>query len=180
MSILKVCRLGHPVLREKARTVTPAVLKKPATQTLIDNMIETMIEYHGVGLAAPQVHESQMLAVIESEGKRGKIPLTVLVNPVVTLLEGEMLEDWEGCLSIPDLRGRVARHSKLQVEALDRHGATMKFVAEGFFARVIQHEYDHLMGHVYLDRMGDLHTLTHLEEMQRFWASEPEPDEPDQ
>jgi len=177
MSILKVCRLGHPVLREKSRTVPPAILETPAVQTLIDNMIETMIEYHGVGLAAPQIHESLMLTVIESEGSRGKIPLTVLVNPVVTVLEGEMIEDWEGCLSIPDLRGRVARHSRLQVEALDREGKPMKFVAEGFFARVIQHEYDHLMGRVYLDRMADLRTLTHLEEMQRFWMPEPEPHE---
>jgi peptide deformylase len=180
MSILKVCRLGHPVLREKAKLLPPAVLEQPAVQTLIDNMIETMFEYHGVGLAAPQIHESLMLAVIESEGERGKIPLTVLVNPVVTLMEGEMIEDWEGCLSIPDLRGRVARHARLQVEALDRKGKPMKFVAEGFFARVIQHEYDHLMGRVYLDRMGDLHTLTHLEEMKRYWMPEPEPGEPEQ
>jgi len=179
MSILKVSRLGHPVLREKAKLLSPAVLEKPEIQTLIDNMIETMFEYHGVGLAAPQVHESLMLAVIESEGERGRIPLTVLVNPVVTLMEGEMIEDWEGCLSIPDLRGRVARHARLQVEALDRRGKPMKFVAEGFFARVIQHEYDHLMGGVYLDRMGDLHTLTHLEEMKRYWMPEPEPSEPE-
>jgi peptide deformylase len=82
MSILKVCRLGHPVLREKSRTLPPAILETPAVQTLIDNMIETMFEYHGVGLAAPQIHESLMLTVIESEGSRGKIPLTVLVNPV--------------------------------------------------------------------------------------------------
>jgi len=176
MSILKVSRLGHPVLREKARPLTPAFLAKSSTQTLIDNMIETMFEYHGVGLAAPQVHESLLLTVIESQGDRGQIPLMVLVNPVVTILgestEAEMEVDWEGCLSIPDLRGRVPRHRKLKVEALDRKGAKLKFVAEGFFARVVQHEYDHLMGHVYLDRMGDLRTLTHLDEMQRYWLPE--------
>ncbi len=139
-------------------------------------MIETMFEYHGVGLAAPQVHESLLLAVIESQGERGQIPLTVLVNPVVTVLgenpESDKLEDWEGCLSIPDLRGRVPRYRKLQVEALDRRGSKLKFVAEGFFARVVQHEYDHLMGHVYLDRMSDLQTLTHLDEMKRYWMPE--------
>jgi peptide deformylase len=176
MSILKVSRLGHPVLREKARPLTPSFLAKAATQTLIDNMIETMYEYHGVGLAAPQVHESLLLAVIESQGERGQIPLTVIVNPVVTVLgdspEAEMEMDWEGCLSIPDLRGRVPRYRKLKVEALDRRGSKLKFVAEGFFARVVQHEYDHLMGHVYLDRMSDLQTLTHLEEMQRYWLPE--------
>jgi peptide deformylase len=184
MSILKVSRLGHPVLREKARPLTPSFLAKPATQTLIDNMIETMYEYHGVGLAAPQVHESLLLAVIESQGERGRIPLTVIVNPVITVLSGnseaEMEVDWEGCLSIPDLRGRVPRYRKLKVEALDRSGAKMKFLAEGFFARVVQHEYDHLMGHVYLDRMSDLHTLTHLDEMKRYWLPEEseEPEEP--
>ena len=173
MSILKVSRLGHPVLREKSRPLTAAFLARPSTQTLIDNMIETMFEYHGVGLAAPQVHESLLLTVIESQGERGSIPLTVLVNPVVTVVgetpASKMLVDWEGCLSIPDLRGRVPRHQKLKVEALDRKGAKLKFVAEGFFARVIQHEYDHLMGHVYLDRMSDLRTLTHLDELRRFW-----------
>src|SRR4051812_40053910 len=183
MSILKVCRLGHPVLREKARMLPAAVLGKPVTQTLIDNMIETMYEYHGVGLAAPQVHESLLLAVIESQGGRGQIPLTVLVNPVVTILgqnpDAEKIEDWEGCLSIPELRGRVPRYRKLKVEALDRKGAKMKFVAEGFFARVVQHEHDHLMGHVYLDRMKDLQTLTHLDEMRRYWLPE-EPDDPEE
>jgi peptide deformylase len=182
MSILKVSRLGHPVLREKARPLTPSFLAKPATQTLIDNMIETMYEYHGVGLAAPQVHESLLLAVIESQGERGRIPLTVLVNPVVLVPgdnpEIDKIEDWEGCLSIPDLRGRVPRYRKLQVKALDRRGAKLNFVAEGFFARVVQHECDHLMGHVYLDRMPDLRTLTHLDEMRRYWLPE-ETEEPE-
>src|SRR5215471_8087267 len=176
MSILKVSRLGHPVLREKSRPLSPSFLAKSSTQTLIDNMIETMYEYHGVGLAAPQVHESLLLTVIESEGERGRIPLTVLVNPKVTVLgenpEANKDEDWEGCLSIPELRGRVPRYRKLRVEALDRKGIKLNFVAEGFFARVVQHEYDHLMGQVYLDRMSDLHTLTHLDEMRRFWLPE--------
>jgi peptide deformylase len=176
MSILKVSQLGHPVLRQKARPLTPEILALPSTQTLIDSMIETMIEYKGVGLAAPQIHESLLLAVIESTGNRGKIPLTVLVNPAVSFMddhaEKNFVEDWEGCLSIPGLRGRVPRRLKLKVESLDRHGKPQNFVAEGFFARVVQHEYDHLMGHVYLDRMPDLMTLTHLEEMRRYWVPE--------
>ena len=83
-----------------------------------------------------------------------------------------VIEDWEGCLSIPELRGRVPRYPKLRVDALDRHGKPIQFTAEGFFARVIQHEFDHLMGHVYLDRMRDLATLTHLAEFQRYWLPE--------
>src|SRR6185295_8000398 len=105
MSILKVCRLGHPVLRMEARRLSPEELASPSTQKLIDDMMETMVEYYGVGLAAPQVHESLALAVIESSGPRGEIPMTVLVNPAVTVLDEEILEDWEGCLSIPDFRG---------------------------------------------------------------------------
>src|SRR2546428_9398990 len=150
MSILRVCRLGHPVLRVESKRVPKEALSNPALQTLIDNMMQTMVEYNGVGLAAPQVHESLAIAVIESHGARGDIPMTVLVNPDVTILDDELIEDWEGCLSIPDLRGRVPRYSKLRVDALDRHGHKIEFIAEGFFARVVQHEFDHLMGKVYL------------------------------
>ena len=169
MSILKVCRLGHPVLRMEAQRVTPAALAAPALQTLIDDMMQTMREYYGVGLAAPQVHESLAIAVIESHGPRGEIPMTVLVNPDLTVLDEELIEDWEGCLSIPDLRGRVPRWRKLRLDALDRDGKKIQFKADGFFARVIQHEFDHLMGKVYLDRMRDLKTLAHLTEFQRYW-----------
>src|SRR5437016_5731173 len=117
MSILKVCRLGHPVLRMEARRLTPAELAGPKIQTLIDDMMVTMVEYFGVGLAAPQIHESLSLAVIESRGPRGEIPMTVLVNPEVTVLDEELIEDWEGCLSVPDFRGVVPRCRKLRVDA---------------------------------------------------------------
>ena len=175
MSILKVCRLGHPVLRMEARQVSPKMLATPAIQKLIDDMKETMVEYYGVGLAAPQIHESLALAVIESRGPRGDIPMTVMVNPEVTALDKELTEDWEGCLSIPDFRGRVPRWRKLQLDALDRNGNKIQLTAEGFFARVIQHEYDHLMGKVYLDRMPDLKTLSHFAEFQRYWQPEENP-----
>jgi peptide deformylase len=168
-SILKVSRLGHPVLRTKVAKVTRDLLATPRIQTLIDNMIETMYEYIGVGLAAPQIHESLSIAVIESQSPRGDIPLTVLVNPVVSVTDESLIEDWEGCLSIPELRGRVPRYRKLRVDAMDRNGKPFQFVAEDFFARVVQHEVDHLMGHVYLDRMRDFATLTHLAEFQRYW-----------
>jgi peptide deformylase len=169
MSILKVSRLGHPVLRTETRRISAKDLGSPAMQKLIDDMMETMVEYYGVGLAAPQVHESLAIAVIESHGPRGTIPMTVLVNPEITVLDEALIEDWEGCLSIPDLRGIVPRWRKLQVDALDRKGKRIRLTAEGFFARVIQHEFDHLMGKVYLDRMPDLKTLSHLAEFQRYW-----------
>jgi peptide deformylase len=169
MSILKVCRLGHPVLRLESKRVSKELLASSAIQKFIDDMMETMVEYYGVGLAAPQVHESLAIAVIESHGPRGDIPMTVLVNPEVTVLDESTIEDWEGCLSIPELRGRVPRWRKLRVDALDRKGKKIQITAEGFFARVIQHEFDHLMGKVYLDRMPNLQTLCHLAEFQRYW-----------
>ena len=177
MSILKVSRLGHPVLRMESKRVPPETLASPVIQTLIDNMMETMVEYYGVGLAAPQVHESLAIAVIESHGARGDIPMTVIVNPEVTVLDEELIEDWEGCLSIPDFRGRVPRWRKLRVDALDRKGRKIQITAEGFFARVIQHEFDHLMGRVYLDRMPNLKTLSHLAEFQRYWLPPPKEDQ---
>jgi peptide deformylase len=177
MSILKVSRLGHPVLRMESKRVSPETLASPVIQTLIDNMMETMVEYYGVGLAAPQVHESLAIAVIESHGARGDIPMTVIVNPDVSVLDEELIEDWEGCLSIPDFRGRVPRWRKLRVDALDRKGRKIQITAEGFFARVIQHEFDHLMGRVYLDRMPNLKTLSHLAEFQRYWLPPPKEDQ---
>lgn len=174
MAILKVCHLGHPVLRRVAEPVPPESIAQPAFQQFIDDMIETMHEYEGVGLAAPQVHVSQQVAVLEV-GKHPRypdvpsVPLTVLINPRVTVLTEETVDGWEGCLSIPDLRGVVPRYCELRVEALDRHGEPMDFIAKDFHARVVQHEYDHLQGKVYADRMPSLETLTHLAEWQRYW-----------
>ena len=117
---------------------------------------------------------SKQLAVLEVADNpryphKPKVALTVLVNPKITPLSDEMEDDWEGCLSIPDLRGRVPRFKKIRVEALDRHGKALDFVANDFHARVIQHEFDHLNGKVYLDRMRDLSTLTFLQEFARYW-----------
>lgn len=177
MGILKVCRLGHPVLRRVAEPVPPETLARPAFQQFIDDMIETMHEYEGVGLAAPQVHVSQQVAVLQVE-KHPRypdvpvVPLTVLVNPRVTVVNEESVDGWEGCLSIPDLRGVVPRYRELRVEALDRHGQPLDFIAKDFHARVIQHEYDHLQGKVYLDRMASFDTLTHLAEWHRYWLKD--------
>ncbi len=174
MAILKVCRLGHPVLRRVAEAVSPDTIPTPAFQQFIDDMIETMHEYEGVGLAAPQVHVAKQVAVLEIEKhprypEAPTVPLTVLINPRVTVLSQETVDAWEGCLSIPDMRGVVPRYRELRVEALDRHGKPLSFTAKDFHARVIQHEYDHLQGKVYMDRMSSFATLTHLLEWQRYW-----------
>jgi peptide deformylase len=174
MSVLKVARLGHPVLRKATERITASELGSQTVQRLIDDMIVTMKEYDGVGLAADQVHESKQIAVLEVAGNprypdKPDVPLTVLVNPKVTPLSEDTEEDWEGCLSIPDMRGRVPRYKTIRVEAWDRNGKALNFVAQDFHARVIQHEYDHLNGRVYLDRMRDLSTLSFLTEYTRYW-----------
>jgi peptide deformylase len=174
MAILKVARLGHPALRRPARPVPPEEIGTPEIQRLIDDMIETMREYDGAGLAANQVHTLKQIAVIEVlENERypdaPQVPLTVLINPVVTPLSEELEEGWEGCLSVPDMRGLVPRHTAVRLQCLDRAGQPVDVVAKEFFARVIQHETDHLNGVVYLDRMPDLSTLSHIAEWNKHW-----------
>jgi peptide deformylase len=181
VAILKVARLGHPVLRRVADPVSGAEISRPETQRLIDDMIETMHEYVGVGIAAPQVHVSQQIAVLECESHprhpgMDRIPLMVIINPVLTSLSEETAADWEGCLSIPDFRGVTPRYTAVRLEAYGRKGERIELVAKDFFARVLQHETDHLNGKVYLDRMGDLTTLCHLQEWSRYWLDRGEPE----
>jgi len=174
MSILKVARMGHPVLRTKARALERSEITSPAIQKLIDDMIETMTEYHGVGLAAPQIHEGLRLFVaaldVDDEG-RGLEPVPV-INPEITAIGKEMVEDWEGCLSIPDIRGLVARARDIRVRAYDRRGERVELEAHDFAARVIQHETDHLDGVLFLDRMRSLASLTFLDEYSRYWVKD--------
>ncbi len=175
MSILKVARMGHPVLRKAARKVEPAEIKSPAFQKLVDDMIETMREYEGIGLAAPQVHEGVRLAIIgidEGEGRTHDIRVLPVINPEVTPIGETTAEDWEGCLSLPGLRGRVVRPDQVQVRALDRRGNRVEFDLEGFPARVAQHEIDHLDGVLFVDRMKSLETLTFLEEYSKYWTED--------
>ena len=174
MSILKVAKLGNPVLRQIAKPVTAGAISSHEIQRLIKDMVATMREYGGVGLAAPQVHESVQIAVIEGledagPGKRQPTQLQVLINPALTVLADELEEDWEGCLSIPDLRGRVPRSREVQIRALGAEGEQVEFRATGFHARVIQHEHDHLIGKVFLDGMHSFESLTFLPEFSRYW-----------
>jgi peptide deformylase len=174
MAIRKVARLGHPVLRQPAAPVPVADIRSPEIQRLVDDMIETMREYDGAGLAGNQVHELKRIAVIEVQANprypdAPEIPLTVLINPVVTPLTEEVEDGWEGCLSVPDMRGVVPRFTAVRLECYDRDGGRIDVVAKDFFARVIQHETDHLDGIVYVDRMRDLGTLSHIAEWQKYW-----------
>ena len=174
MAILKVARLGHPVLRQVAWPVPVQEIRSAEVQRLIDDMIETMREYDGAGLAANQVHTLRQVAVIEVAGNprypdAPDVPLTILVNPVVTLLTVEIEEGWEGCLSVPDMRGRVPRCTAVRLECYDREARRIEIVAKDFFARVVQHETDHLNGIVYVDRMRDLSSLSFIAEWQKHW-----------
>jgi peptide deformylase len=179
MSILKVARMGHPVLRAKAKPVAPADIKSPRIQKLIDDMFDTMREYSGIGLAAPQVHESVRVFVaglrhvdgpIAEMSPDSEMPFVAIINPQLTMVGEKVDEGWEGCLSIPDIRGLVPRAYDIKVDALDRKGHRLQFVARGLPARVIQHETDHLDGVLFFDRMRSLESLAFMEEYQRYWT----------
>ena len=171
MSLLKVARMGHPVLRTRARVIERAEIKSASVQRLIDDMFETMVEYRGVGLAAPQVHESLRVFVATLDpGDDGAPGLPIaIINPEITAVGSEVVEDWEGCLSIPDIRGRVPRLREIKVRAFDRHGERLELHAHDYPARVIQHETDHLDGVLFFDRMRSFESLTFLDEYSRYW-----------
>jgi peptide deformylase len=169
MSILKVARMGHPVLRGRARLVDKSMLKDPLVQKFIDDMIETMHEYHGVGLAAPQVHEDLRIfvALLDEDPGPDSEP-AVIVNPEISPRGPVTEEGWEGCLSIPDIRGMVPRFVDIAVKAQDRHGKPLELNLRKFAARVAQHEADHLDGVLFFDRMASFQSLTFMDEYSRY------------
>ena len=173
MSILKVARMGHPVLRQRAQPLDKGDLRKPLVQKLIDDMIETMHEYHGVGLAAPQVHEAVRLFVaLLDDDPDAKSEAAVIINPEIIGNGDAREEGWEGCLSIPDIRGMVPRLTDVTVRALDRNGRPIELRLKQFPARVAQHETDHLDGVLFFDRMRSMETLTYLDEYSKYWAKD--------
>ncbi|MDQ3171795.1 MAG: peptide deformylase [Acidobacteriota bacterium] len=184
MAIRKVARMGHPVLREKARPLSEAEIRSPEMQRLIDDMFDTMAEYQGIGLAAPQVYEGVRIFVAGNDADLpiaamtddSLMPRFALINPELSPVGRAVEADWEGCLSIPDIRGQVPRARDISVRGFDRAGKPVEFTASGFPARVIQHETDHLDGVLFFDRMRSFETLTFLEEYQRYWL-ETEEDE---
>ena len=173
MSILKVARMGHPVLRQRARPLDKSALRDPLMQKLIDDMIDTMHEYHGVGLAAPQVHEGVRVFVGMLEEDPGPDSEAIaIINPEIVPQGPATQEGWEGCLSIPDIRGMVPRFTDILVRGLDREGRAMEMRLKNFAARVAQHETDHLDGVLFFDRMTSMQTLTYLEEYSRYHAKD--------
>jgi len=165
--------MGHPVLRQRGRPLEKNDLRNPLMQKLIDDMIETMHEYNGVGLAAPQVHASLRLFVgVLVDDPDGKSAATVLINPEIVPNSDSREEGWEGCLSIPDIRGMVPRYKDITVRALDRDGRSIELRLKDFPARVAQHETDHLDGILFFDRMPSMQSLTYLEEFSRFHSKD--------
>ena len=177
MALLKIAKLGNPVLRQVAKPVDLNELSDPEgeLQAFIDDMIETMHHEGGVGLAAPQVNQSIQIVVLEyTENKRYpgeiSIPLTVLVNPVLSDYSQEKKDGWESCLSLVDFRGLVPRSTTITLNAYDRYGGQIQKTVSGFEAVVLQHEIDHLQGFVFLDRMKDFTKLSYQEEFDKFWV----------
>ncbi len=160
MAILKVAKLGSPVLRKRASEVETHDLKRGRLKGFFRDLIETMTEYNGTGLAAPQVQTPLRVVLYEIHGERcakeaPEVPATFLVNPSFEVLDPAEEEDFEACLSVPFLAAKVPRPRKIRVKALDSSGKPVEFVAEGFHARVVLHESDHLDGVIYLDRVRD-------------------------
>jgi peptide deformylase len=173
MAIRKIAQIGHPVLRQRAREVTREELLAPATQQFIDDLVETMRDASGAGLAAIQVYEPIRICAIEVNRNprypyKPDIPLTILVNPVLTAVGEDVFDNYEGCLSVPNLRGVVPRSLHLHVKAWDRHGNEIDETVHGLKAGTYQHEVDHLDGVIFVDRVRDPKTLTTWTEFERY------------
>ena len=174
MTIRKILRMGHPTLRQKAREVTIEELNTPEFSELISDMIDTLHDSGGIGLAAPQIDVSIRMAIIEIQGGDSRygvipsIPMTVFINPTVEVIGPTEMGYWEGCLSIPGLRGFVERPQGIRINALNRHGEQISMELNGFLATVFQHEFDHLDGKLYIDHIDNRELLVFEEEYEQF------------
>lgn len=177
MTIRKIASIGHPVLRQRARELTREELLAPAMQTFIDDLVETMRDANGAGLAAIQIYEPIRVVAIEVGDNprypyKPRIPLTILVNPVLEPISNETFLNFEGCLSVPNMRGRVRRFAEMRLLAWDRHGQEIDQVVRGISAGTFQHECDHLDGKIYVDRVEDPTTFTTWENFERYHRDE--------
>ena len=170
---LRIAQIGHPILRQPTRILTREELLSEEIQSFLDDLVETRREASGAGLAANQVYQSLRICAVEVRNNsrypyRPNIPLTILVNPVLTPASDETFINYEGCLSVPNLRGQVRRHCEVHVEALDREGNSISTVVKGMTAATYQHEVDHLDGRIFLDRVEDPNSVVTLENFQRY------------
>ena len=169
MAILKIAKLGHPVLLKKTNEISN--LNDIDLKKIIYDMSETMIDANGIGLAAPQVHLSHRLFIYRNPDieEEEKIKVSVLINPKIENISNETEDDWEGCLSIPGMSGLVRRSKKIKYSAIDLKGEKVSGEVDGLHARVIQHEFDHLNGILYTSRLADKRAFGYSEEIEKFW-----------
>jgi peptide deformylase len=172
MAILKIARMGHPILRVRAEEIDDPMA--PEVQRLVPHMLETMVDADGLGLAAPQIYVSKRLVIFSIPADRADefggevVPMSVLINPMIEPMSDEMVTGWEGCLSVPGLRGQVARHTHVGYRGLSLKGKPIEREAKGWHARVVQHEFDHLDGILYPQRMDDLGELVFESEIKHL------------
>jgi peptide deformylase len=169
----EICRMGNPILRKKATPISKEFLLSDDFAQLVLDLRDSMKHYGGIGIAAPQIGVDLQVALIELQGTNRygeeiNLPLTAFINPEISFLTDEVQGFWEGCLSVPGLRGFVERPRKIRVKYLDEQGVSQELVAEGFLATVLQHELDHLAGILYVDRIKDPKLLTYQEEYEQF------------
>jgi peptide deformylase len=173
MALRKIATIGNPILRQVARKLTREELERPETQRFIDDLVETMLDANGAGIAAPQVHESISVCVLHVKDNprypyKPNIPLTVLVNAEVEATATETFLNYEGCLSVPNLRGEVPRFTEVRVRAWDRQGQPLDIQARGLTAGTYQHEIDHLQGKLFVDRVVDPTSLCTWQDFERY------------
>ena len=171
--IKPICRMGNPILRKRTQNITKDFLLTDKLGQLLEDLLDSMRHYGGIGIAAPQIGVDLQVAIIQLEGlnrygEEINLPLTAFINPEIEVLTNEAQGFWEGCLSVPGLRGFVERPKKIKVSYLDRTGKSQELIAEGFLATVLQHELDHLNGILYIDRIKDPTLLSYQEEFEQF------------
>ena len=174
MAILKISRLGHPILFQKSKSVKD--ITGIGVKKIIHDMTETMLDAKGIGLAAPQIHINKQIIIFRTPEKEieQEIKITALINPKLTKISNETNNEWEGCLSIPGMLGLVKRYSKIKYEGYDMKGNIIKREADGLHARVVQHEFDHLMGILYISRLVNNNAYGYAEEIEEFWKKKEE------
>ena len=173
-NLLEVIKMGHPVLRQEAVEISKEEIANEKFQYFIDILIQTMREHDGAGIAAPQVGILKRIFVMEMEENtrypdKESFPLEIVINPIIKAIGNTVQDSWEGCLSIPGIRGRLKRFETVELSGLDRNGNAFKKTLTGFASVVAQHELDHLDGKLFIDRMESMETLSFQEEYETFW-----------